>query len=164
MKFHVADASLTRFNLTSDGILHYDLTFNITVRNSNKKIGIWYEQLESTTSCYGKDLGLVSLTPFRQGPKNTTLLRPVLQGITSLSLQGSNLRDFNNDQTDGSYSIFLNFNVIARLKYPGVGGSRPWYYKVKCGLVRLPLLLVNSSTHAGLFNTRRCKVSFYKIM
>ncbi|GKV50596.1 hypothetical protein SLEP1_g57299 [Rubroshorea leprosula] len=47
VKFHVTDASLTQFNLTSDNNLHYNLALNITVRNPNKKIGIYYDRIEA---------------------------------------------------------------------------------------------------------------------
>ncbi|MCL7032873.1 hypothetical protein MKW94_017343 [Papaver nudicaule] len=168
IKFHVRDASLTQFNLTSDDdTLHYHLAVNITVRNTNKKIGVRYDNITSTANCYGKDFGLVSLTPFRQGHKNTTLLRAVFQGNTSLRLQGSQLMDFTNDQRNGNYSIFLKLDGLLMLKYHGGGsGSNiQWNYNVRCGLLRLPLSLANSSTdqavYPRLFNKRRCKLSYY---
>ncbi|MCL7032872.1 hypothetical protein MKW94_017342 [Papaver nudicaule] len=166
IKFHVRDASLTQFNLTGDHTLDYHLAVNITVRNSNKKIGtIQYDTITSRTNCYGKGLGLVSLTPFTQGHKKTTLLRRVFQGKTSLKLQGSHLMDFTNDQRNGNYSIILKLDGLAKMKYPGGGISTQWNYYVVCGLLRLPLLLANSSTdqaiYARLFITRRCKLSFY---
>ncbi|KAI3963132.1 hypothetical protein MKW92_003857 [Papaver armeniacum] len=164
MKFHVTDASLTQFNLTSTGdTLDYNLAVNITVRNSNKKIGIWYDKMESGTNCYGKDMGLVLLTPFRQGHKNTTLLRAVFQGKTSLRLQGSDLTDFNDDQRNGrSYSIFLTLSGLVRLRWPGGAKSRQFSFKVNCGSLKLPLLpnssTMNQTVITALLN-KRCKVS-----
>ncbi|KAI3950510.1 hypothetical protein MKW92_053197 [Papaver armeniacum] len=153
MKFHVIDASLTKFYVTNDDILHYNLALNVSVRNSNKKTSISYYYIGSTTYCYGKDLALVSLTPFRQGSKNTTVISPVFQGQASLKLRGPDLRDFNNDQRDGSYSIHVELYLTSKLTYAA-----------KCGLLRLPLLRSSSSNNqtvtGGVFNTnKRCKVS-----
>ncbi|KAI3977059.1 hypothetical protein MKX01_029927 [Papaver californicum] len=145
MKFHVMDASLTQFNITSGDRLDYNLAVNITVRSINKKIGIWYDKMESRTYCYGKDMGFVSLNPFRQGHKNTTLLRAVFQGNTS-------------------YSIDVKLDGLVRLKWPGGGRSRRYHFKVRCGLLRLPLLVHSSNTNqtaTGNLLNKRCKVFVY---
>ncbi|MCL7035814.1 hypothetical protein MKW94_001751 [Papaver nudicaule] len=165
IKFHVTEASLTQFDITSGtDTLHYSLAVNISVRNSNKNMGIWYDRMESGTTCYGKDIGLVSLAPFRQGHKNTTLLHVVFHGNTSLRLQGSDLMDFNNDQRNESYSIFINLHGLLRLKWPGGGRSRRYHYKARCGLLRLPLINSSSTSQtviASLHLNKTCKVSVY---
>jgi hypothetical protein len=43
VKFYVTEASLTQFNLSSNNTLYYNLALNTTVRNSNKKFGIYYD-------------------------------------------------------------------------------------------------------------------------
>ncbi|RZC47657.1 hypothetical protein C5167_040602, partial [Papaver somniferum] len=139
MKFHVLEASLTEFYLTNDDILHYNLAVNISVRNSNKIARISYRSIRSNTSCYGKDLASVSLPSFLQGTKNTTLLHPVFQGQTLLKPRGSHLRDFNHDQRDGSYSIYVYLHVKTQLKHAGGGKGD----KIGTG---------------GLYKTKRCKV------
>ncbi|XP_026439100.1 NDR1/HIN1-like protein 10 [Papaver somniferum] len=165
MKFHVIDASLTEFYLTNEDILHYNLAVNISVRNSNKITQILYDNIRSKPSCYGNDLGFVSLPSFRQGTKNTTLLYPVFQGQTAIKLRGSHLRDFNNDQRDGSYSIYVHIYFSLQLKHAGGGRSIETDIRVKCGLLRLNLLDSSSSSSdkqssetGNLFNTKRCKV------
>ncbi|KAI3975811.1 hypothetical protein MKX01_001027, partial [Papaver californicum] len=135
MKFHLIDASLTNFYLTNDDILHYNLALNISVRNSNKIERITYHDIISSTSCYGENLGSVSLPSFRQGTKNTTLLQPVFQGQKLVKLRGSHLEDFNNDQRDGSYSVSVYLYLTTKLKHAG-GGESSYYasFGVKCGL------------------------------
>ncbi|MCL7026074.1 hypothetical protein MKW94_030373 [Papaver nudicaule] len=163
MKFHVNDASLTEFYLTNDDILHYNLAVNISVRNSNKIERISYDKISSKTYCYGNDLALVSLTSFWQDTESTTLLHPVFQGQTSIKLRGSRLRDFNNDQRDGSYSIYVVLYLRIQIKHAGGGKSEHDYFKVKCGLMRLHLLGSSSDNQTrtgGLFQTRRCKLSY----
>ncbi|MCL7038882.1 hypothetical protein MKW94_028008 [Papaver nudicaule] len=162
IKFHVLDASLTQFYLTNDDILHYHLALNFSLRNSNKKTSISYYYIGSSTYCYGKDLAVVSLTPFRQGSKNTTVLAPVFQGQAPLKLRGSDLRDFNNDQRDGSYSIHVQLYLTSKLKYAGGGRGSNIGIIAKCGLLRIPLLgssFDNQTASGGIFNTKKCKVS-----
>ncbi|KAI3987331.1 hypothetical protein MKX01_003081 [Papaver californicum] len=149
MKFHVIDASLTKFYLTNDDILHYNLALNISLRNSNKKTSISYYYIGSTTYCYNKDLALVSLTPFRQGSKNTTVLSPVFQGQASLKLRGM------------EYSIYVELYLTSKLTYAGGGRGSNVGIISKCGLLRLPLLGPSSNNQTvigGIFNTNRCKV------
>ncbi|KAI3909197.1 hypothetical protein MKX01_034941 [Papaver californicum] len=163
MKFHVNDASLAKFYLTNDDILHYNLAINISVRNGNKIERISYQGIRTEIFCYGKVLDLVPSPSFRQGTKNTTLLHPVFQGQTSLKLRGSRLKDFNNDQRDGSYSIYIYLYLTTQLKHAGGGKSSKSDFIVKCGLFRLHLLGSSSSSDnqtgiGGLFKTKRCKV------
>ncbi|KAI3893335.1 hypothetical protein MKW92_017776 [Papaver armeniacum] len=166
MKFHVNDASLAKFYLTNDDILHYNLSINISVRNSNKIERISYQGIRSEIFCYGKNLALVPLPSFRQGTKNTTLLHPVFQGQTSLKLRGSHLKDFNIDQRDGSYSIYVYLYLTTQLKHAGGGKSGKSDFIVKCGLFKFRLLGSSSSSSSsenqtgigGVFKTRRCKL------
>ncbi|KAI3893334.1 hypothetical protein MKW92_017775 [Papaver armeniacum] len=162
MKFHVVDASLTEFYLTNDDMIHYNLAANISVRNSNKIARISYRRIRSAAYCYGDSLTSVSLPSFWQGTKNTTFLRPIFQGQTLLRPRGSHLRDFNHDQRDGSYSIYLHLYLDTQLKHAGGGKGDKIGFVVDCGLFRLNLLGSSSSsnnqTGSGIFKTKRCKV------
>ncbi|KAI3854135.1 hypothetical protein MKX03_022148 [Papaver bracteatum] len=167
MKFHVIDASLTEFYLTNDDILHYKLAVNISVRNSNKMERISYHHIHSYPYCYGRYLHGVPLSSFRHGTKNTTFLYPVFQGQTKLKLlRGSQLRDFNYDQRDGNYSIYVYLYLTTQLKHAVGGKSGNRDYIVKCGSFRLHLLgsssysssSNNQTGTSGLFKTKRCKV------
>ncbi|KAI3994654.1 hypothetical protein MKX01_027544 [Papaver californicum] len=158
MKFYVNDASLIEFYLTNDDMLHYNLALNISVRNSNKLERISYQSIRSETSCYGKDLASVSLPSLRQGTKNTTLLHPVFQGKTFFKLRGSHLKDFNYDQRDGSYKIYVHLYITSRLRFAGGGKSHKFHFKVKCGLMGLHVLGSSSYNQTGIdvFRTKRC--------
>ncbi|KAI3903663.1 hypothetical protein MKW98_032317 [Papaver atlanticum] len=149
IKFHVIDASLTKFYLTNDDILHYNLG------------RISYPRIHSNPSCYGNDLPWVPLPSFLQGTKNTTMLYSVFQGQTSFKLRGSNLKDINDDQRDGSYSISLYLYIATQLKFAGGGKSVLRDFVVNCGLFRLHLLGSSSSNNqtgiGGLFKTKRCE-------
>ncbi|CAN4109464.1 unnamed protein product [Withania somnifera] len=46
VKFYVTDVTLTQFDWsTTNNILHYDLAFNMTIRNPNKRIGVYYDSI-----------------------------------------------------------------------------------------------------------------------
>ncbi|MCI32639.1 protein YLS9-like, partial [Trifolium medium] len=45
IKFHVTDASLTKFNLTNNNTLDYKLEANITSRNPNKNVIVYYREI-----------------------------------------------------------------------------------------------------------------------
>jgi hypothetical protein len=43
LKIHVTDVSLAQFNLTTNNAhLHFNLALNISIRNPNKRIGLYY--------------------------------------------------------------------------------------------------------------------------
>ncbi|MCL7023041.1 hypothetical protein MKW94_003190 [Papaver nudicaule] len=163
IKFHVIDASLTQFYVTSDHILHYDLAVNISLTNRDKKTSVLYSYIDSKSDCYGKDLALVELVPFQQGSMNTTLLRPVFRGQSLFKLRGSDLRRFTNDQRNGSFRIRIELNLKTKLLYAGGGSSGTRDGTVFCGFLRLPLLGNSSSSYNNNqtvtgFKTKRCLV------
>ncbi|XP_026460790.1 NDR1/HIN1-like protein 10 [Papaver somniferum] len=162
MKFHVTDASLKEFYVTNDDILHYKFAVNISVRNSNKLERISYRNIRIYPYCYGNYLPWVSLTAFWQGTKNTTLLPLVLfQGQSPVKLRGSNLKNFNNDQRDGSYNIYVVMYLTTQLKHAGGAKSGKRDFIVQCELFQLHLLdssANNQTGNGGLFRTKKCNV------
>ncbi|XP_026385112.1 NDR1/HIN1-like protein 10 [Papaver somniferum] len=164
IKFHIIDASLTEFYVTNDDVLHYNLALNISVRNSNKMDRMSYHGIRSNPSCYGRDLASISWPSFRQGTKNTTLLYPVFQGQTLFKLQGSHLRDFNNDQRDGICKMNVNLYLTVQVKHAGGDKGVKLPLTVNCGLMSLHLSGSSSSSNnqtriGGLFKLTRCKAN-----
>ncbi|OVA07126.1 Late embryogenesis abundant protein [Macleaya cordata] len=151
VKFHVVDASLTQFNLTNDNILHYNLTFDMTIRNPNKKIGIYYDRIEARAFYDDKRFDSDFLTPFYQGHKNTTTLRQVFQGTT---LVPNALTEFNKDKGDESFNIEVKLYLKIRFKVGRVK-THKFKPKIKCDL-NVPLAPSTSTR----FNTEKCKIDF----
>lgn len=60
LKFTVMEASLTQFNFTNNNTLHYDLSVNLTIRNPNRRVSVYYNDIE-TLSFY-KDFRFGSQT------------------------------------------------------------------------------------------------------
>ncbi|BAU02676.1 hypothetical protein VIGAN_11223800 [Vigna angularis var. angularis] len=75
VKFHVTDASITQFNLTNNNTLYYNFKVNVTVRNPNNNIVVYYRRIKAIAWYKDNDFGRVTLTPFDQGHKNTTVLQ-----------------------------------------------------------------------------------------
>ncbi|KAI4369119.1 hypothetical protein MLD38_017604 [Melastoma candidum] len=106
VKFHVRDAELTQFSLTSNGsLLLYNLGLNLTIRNPNKKIGIYYDLIESRAIYEGQRFDTVYSSPFYQGHKNTTVLSPVFVGQQAVILGGTEANMYNSDKSAGVYNI-----------------------------------------------------------
>ncbi|KAJ7975269.1 Late embryogenesis abundant protein [Quillaja saponaria] len=105
VKFHVTDASLMQFNLTDNNTLHYNLKLNITVRNPNKKIAVYYRRIIATGYYKKKRFQTMSLAPFYQGHKNTSFLRPLFEGQQVVVLKGGKLSEYNTERV-------LEFSIL----------------------------------------------------
>ncbi|GLT90095.1 hypothetical protein SLE2022_080470 [Rubroshorea leprosula] len=151
VKFHVTDASLTQFNLTSDNNLHYNLALNITVRNPNKKIGIYYDRIEANAYYEDQRFATQQLTPFYQGHKNTSYLNPSFQGQKLVLLGADGVSEYNQEKNSGVYSIDVKLNLRVRFK---LGKLKTWRFKpkIECDL-KVPL--------NGSAETTKCKIDFF---
>ncbi|KAK1287321.1 hypothetical protein QJS10_CPB19g00462 [Acorus calamus] len=136
VKVYVTGATLSGFNLTGTNMLNYNLTMDVMVRNPNKKVGIYYDWIETRAFYDGERFGYYALPTFYQGHKNTTMLYPIFDGqnlVVGSDTQGR----FNTEKNDGFYNI--DVNIYARVRF------KVWWFKsnkyspkAKCHL-RLPL-------------------------
>ncbi|KAK7314666.1 hypothetical protein VNO77_33193 [Canavalia gladiata] len=65
----------------------------IAIRNPNKKSIVYYRGITTIAWYKDNDFGLVSLTPFDQGHKNTTFLRAVFKGKSVFKLEAKQLEE-----------------------------------------------------------------------
>ncbi|GLT46366.1 hypothetical protein SLA2020_201260 [Shorea laevis] len=158
VKFHVTDASLTQFNLTSDNNLHYNLALNITVRNPNKKIGIYYDRIEANAYYEDQRFATQQLTPFYQDHKNTSYLNPSFQGQKLVLLGADGVSEYNQEKNSGVYSIDVKLNLRVRFK---VGKLKTWRFKpkIECDL-EVPLSSSDGRLAGGAEATK-CKIDFF---
>ncbi|KAI3975241.1 hypothetical protein MKX01_039277 [Papaver californicum] len=109
-------------------MLHYNLAVDLNLRNPNSKIGDYYDQIEARAFYDGRRFSSVTLTPFYQGHKNTTILRPVFKGQRLLP----NVQDvYNKDMTDGKFNIEVKLYLKMRFK-AGVVETFKVKPRVKC--------------------------------
>ncbi|RDX81192.1 NDR1/HIN1-like protein 10, partial [Mucuna pruriens] len=136
VKVHVTDATLTEFNYTGN-TLNYNLALNITVRNPNKRLGIYYDYIEARALFQDVRFDSQFPSPFYQGHKTTNVLSPVFQGQQVLALNADQTTELNKENTTGVYEIDVKMYLRVRFKL-GVFKSRRLKPKVSCDL-RVPL-------------------------
>ncbi|XP_022743987.1 NDR1/HIN1-like protein 3 [Durio zibethinus] len=153
VKFHVTDVSLTEFNLTTNNTLHYNLAVNMTVRNPNKRIGIYYDRIEARAYYEDQRLNTQTLTPFYQGHKNTSFLNLVFSGEQFVMLGADQTSQFNEETTSGIYSIDVKLYLRIRFKVGRVKTGR-FKPKISCDL-KVPLSSANGGL-VGAAETTRC--------
>ncbi|KAG1369743.1 NDR1/HIN1-like protein 10 [Cocos nucifera] len=153
----VEKASLTSFNLTatSPTNLHYNLSADISIRNPNKKIGIYYDWLEADPFYQGHRFDWQALPSFYQGHKNTTMLYPVFEGNSAIGLGVSDVEDFNKENKTSFFNVDIWLFGQVRYKFGSVT-TRRYTMRVKCEL-GLPLL----ANPAASFTRTECDVVDY---
>ncbi|KAF3441673.1 hypothetical protein FNV43_RR15588 [Rhamnella rubrinervis] len=166
LKFAVTDASLTQFeyNSTANNTLLYNMALNITIRNSNKRVGVYYNRIQAISQYGKKRFSMVTLTnstPFYQGRKNTTIISAVIQGQQVLLFKDKELKKYNTETNAGVYSIEVRLALRVKARY---GKLKTRYYKpqekVSCKL-KLPLLVNNSiNGTASIANSIKFKATW----
>ncbi|KAL8147525.1 NDR1/HIN1-like protein 10 [Apium graveolens] len=157
VKFYVTDASLTQFDISStNDILHYNLALNMTVRNPNKRIGIYYDQIEARALYVGQVFGMTVVTGFYQGHKETDYLNPVFNGQTLLVLENDNVSEFNWEAGLESFSIDIKLDLKVRLKVL-LFKTPKLSPRIECDL-KVPL--DSEGKGSGYFETKRCRFNW----
>ncbi|PHU24981.1 hypothetical protein BC332_03313 [Capsicum chinense] len=131
-KYSVDSMRITQFNLNNDMSLSATFNVNISARNPNKKIGIYYENGSHLSVRYkGTNLCEGSLPKFYQGHKNTTLLNINLTGRTE---NATNLLQLvQEDRQRGKIPLNIRVKVPVRIKL-GKLKLMKWKFLLKCRL------------------------------
>uniref|UniRef100_A0A1D1YLU0 Putative syntaxin-24 n=1 Tax=Anthurium amnicola TaxID=1678845 RepID=A0A1D1YLU0_9ARAE len=158
IKFRVTSASLAQFNLTSspgDGNnnLLYNLTTVVSIRNPNKRVGVYYDWLEATAEFEGERFAWTPLPSFYQGHKNTTTLYPSFAGSSAINLSGSDVSDFGMQQQAGAFEVTLRLRARYRFKIRSIK-TRRTTMKVRC------YLTVPRAGTGRSFSETKCKVDW----
>ncbi|XP_023005762.1 NDR1/HIN1-like protein 10 [Cucurbita maxima] len=157
VKFHVTDAKLTQFNLT-DNQLHFNLALNITVRNPNSRIGVYYDTIEAAAVYKDQRLQTKWLPPFYQGHKTTAVLSPEFSGQQLLLLSGQGLAQFSSEKLAGVYDIDVELNLRIRLK---LGAVRIGKFKPKVNCEVKVTLSSDGSSAPSLFQSTGCDIDYW---
>ncbi|CDP10611.1 unnamed protein product [Coffea canephora] len=153
VKFYANDAELTQFDLSNtNNTLYYNLAVNMTVRNPNKRIGIYYDRIEANAFYQGQRLKTVELDSFYQPHKNTSSLHAVFQGQQLVTPGSDEASNYNDDKSSGLYNIDVELYMRIRLKFGWVKSPK-FKPKIKCDL-EIPLN--SNGTASGTFQTKRC--------
>lgn len=132
VKFHVTNATLTQFNYNNN-TLNYNLSLNVTIRNSNRRVGIYYDRIETLALYKDVRFGSQSLGPFFQHHKNTTVISPVFKGQHVMPLSADQVSELDKEKNSGVYSIDVKLLMTVRFKFVFFksGNVKPW---IRCAL------------------------------
>jgi len=153
INFHANNVSLTQFSLIDNQNVNYSLALDITIRNPNKKIGVYYDRIEAGAYYEDQRLKSVYITPFYQGHKNTTVLNVVFEGQQLLG----GIQDFTQEKTSGIYSIDVKLYLRIRFKLGKVKSPR-LRPRIECEL-KVPLNSSNGGA-SGAADTTKCHLDF----
>ncbi|XP_060177075.1 NDR1/HIN1-like protein 10 [Lycium barbarum] len=157
VKFYVTDATLTQFDLsTTNNTLYYDFALNMTVRNPNKRIGIYYDSIEARAMYQGERFASQNLEPFYQGHKNTSTLSPVFKGQSLVLLGDREKSNYNNEKNSGIYEMEVKLYMRIRLK-AGRIKTHKIKPKIECDF-KVPL--DSSGRSSTNFESKRCHLDW----
>ncbi|KAK7271188.1 hypothetical protein RJT34_26875 [Clitoria ternatea] len=161
VKFHITNATLTQFNLiTTNNTLYYNLKVNITVRNPNNNIIVYYRGITAIAWYKDNDFASITLTPFDQGHKNTTFLEAKFEGHSVIKLKAKQLGEYKQETSVGIYNdLAVDFDLRIRAKYGKVKSSRFNPPIVQCGRLRVPLVSNGKSTPP--FSVTKCSTGYF---
>ncbi|KAL1805527.1 hypothetical protein DCAR_0831251 [Daucus carota subsp. sativus] len=99
-----------------NGFENAELTFNVTARNSNHKIGVYYDDMAVTAYYDDQSIGgRPVLFPFYQEPKNSTIIFGTLSG-TRLTVDNRRWMQFLTDRARGKVMFRLELVSTIRFK------------------------------------------------
>ncbi|QCD92324.1 NDR1/HIN1-like protein 10 [Vigna unguiculata] len=157
VKFHVTDASLTQFNLTNNNTLYYNFKVNVTVRNPNNNIVVYYRRIKAIAWYKDNDFGRVNLTPFDQGHKNTTVLQVLFEGQSVLKLRSQQLGEYKEETSAEVYNdMAVDFDLRIRAKFGKFKSSRFDPPIVQCRRLSVPL--ISKAKSLPSFTVSNCRI------
>ncbi|XP_071696073.1 NDR1/HIN1-like protein 6 [Rutidosis leptorrhynchoides] len=131
-KYSVDGMTITQFNLNNDNSISAQFNVNITARNPNTKIGIYYEGGSKLTVIYMNTVLCEGSWPkFYQDQKNTTILNVPLTGQTQDAT--GLLNSLQAQQTTGTVPLVLRAKVPVRIKL-GKLKLPKWKPLVRCNV------------------------------
>jgi Late embryogenesis abundant protein len=159
IRAYVDTTTLSTFSLSNTSLassLAYNFNLTLSLRNPNRRIGIYYDRLSADAFYNGSQLGPTetNFDPFFQHTKSTTVVYPAFEGKVDNLTEG--VKDaFNKEKGEGAYNVQVKLRSKLRYKlwFIKVHGFKP---KIDCWL-RFPLM-VNGSSSTAPFS--KCHVDY----
>ncbi|KAE9590796.1 hypothetical protein Lal_00023006 [Lupinus albus] len=160
VKVNVTEATLTQFNYTTNNTLYYNLSLNITIRNPNKRLGIYYDYIEAQPFYHDARFDLMTLEPFYQGHKTTNELNAAFKGQHVIVLGADQISELDKEKISGVYDIEVKIYLKIRFKL-GVLKTGKMKPNIDCDL-KVPLTTSNNgnSIDGSAFQTTKCDWGF----
>ncbi|KAF8009540.1 hypothetical protein BT93_J0522 [Corymbia citriodora subsp. variegata] len=130
--FTVDDAYIDHYNLTKD---HLTATFDLSLRsfNPNRRIAVYYDDVQVTVEYDDQDLANSTAEPFFQGRKNETKLH-VMPQAQDVALRRRVSRNLRIERSAGAVQLKVRLRAKVRYKV-GIWKSRHRTLKVYCAPV-----------------------------
>nr|WIW57578.1 late embryogenesis abundant protein LEA8 [Pinus tabuliformis] len=149
-RYYVEYASYPELSLT-DRILNSKMELNLTTRNPNSRISIYYYKMEGYIFYGDQRIAGSDIGPFYQGHKTVRVLQPTLTAH-SVILREDIARDLKLENSAGTLELKLKLYAHVRFKV-GSWKSRHYNMRVKCDQLN-----VDRNKGGNSFNHRRCSV------
>lgn len=148
-KFDVENVHISGLDNTSSSV-NTNITYEIMARNPNKRIGIYYDDINLNVEANGMTIGEGSIPSFYQGHKNTTYLNG---DITSqgLELSSETVALLTNNPTN--VPLYAKVDVKARIKVGSIKSPK-MTIKVRCDLN------VDLTRTSGQLTRKHCRVKW----
>nr|WIW57590.1 late embryogenesis abundant protein LEA20 [Pinus tabuliformis] len=153
-KYYLEYGSVAQLQISKVGLVNSKVLFNITTRNPNKRVAIYYDKIDAFLLYDGQEIAWASIPPFFQGHKNTTSLHASLSGYF-VALEPDTSRDLKLEHSSGK--VDMGLRLYARIRFKrGSWKSRHYTLRVKCR--HLTLDVVANGDTAGSFEPMKCHV------
>lgn len=150
-KFHVENVTVSQLKVINNE-LNATMQFNMSARNPNKKMGIYYDLIGVGASYRHQKIGWNRLPGFYQGHKNTTVITFPLSA-QSLFLTTDLSSHLLGDRATGSVDMTVRLDAIVRFKV-GSWRTREHSMSVYCDVS----VDWNNSTTGRLSQNEGCTV------
>ncbi|KAI3743328.1 hypothetical protein L1987_61035 [Smallanthus sonchifolius] len=160
-KFYVDDVTLTQFTLSpTNNALYFNLTVNMTFRNPNRRLGIYYDSIQANAMYHGQRFSTAELTGFYLGHKNENNVRTVYKG-DQLVMLGVVESKYVSEKSDDVYRIDLKLRLKIRFKVLWLKTPK-FKPKFDCDL-KVPLSSKGRVSVSGAkFERTECDFNWYK--
>lgn len=152
-RFHITEFTVPGLAQTS-GFENAQITINVTARNSNQHIGIYYDSMVGSVFYKDQPIGSTPLLdPFYQQPKTTTIVYGTF-GAATLTVNSNRWKEFMDDREQGTVMFRLDITSVIRFKI-STWDSKHHKMHVNCDVA-----VGSDGSILPTWKNRRCPVYF----
>uniref|UniRef100_A0A1D1ZK44 Uncharacterized protein At1g08160 n=1 Tax=Anthurium amnicola TaxID=1678845 RepID=A0A1D1ZK44_9ARAE len=152
-EFAVTSASVSSFRLSASTQLSADFNLTLSVRNRNKKMGIFYDRVQAAVFYRQDPIAGTSLPPFYQGKGDSTVLPARLAAVAEYVDP-----DLTKDRAVAG-AVDFDVKVMAWVRFrAGVWRTRRHVMRVFCGDVRIGFSNSTAVVGSLVGQPKRCQV------
>lgn len=135
-RYHLDSGNVTSLAI-SNGTISTSMNFNISSRNPNERVGIFYDSMEALVIYDYVKIANASVPKFFQSQKNTTVVTPLVKGH-SIHVDSGTYTTLKSESLLGQLKVEVKLIASIRFKV-GRWTSRHYKMRVSCSGVVLDL-------------------------